>query len=42
MTTRPVCAIFTHLPSSGANPNPSAPITAPEWTIARAPMTQLP
>ncbi len=40
MTTLPSCSIFSQRPWSGAKPKPSAPITAPPWTMPRAPMRQ--
>jgi len=40
MTTPPICGILIHSLPSGANPKPSAPMTAPECRIARLPMRQ--
>ena len=40
ITTRAICGILSHTPSSSAMPKPSAPITAPECTIVRAPIAQ--
>ncbi len=40
ITTRPICGTLSQRPSSIAMPNPSAPITTPECSMTRSPMTQ--
>jgi hypothetical protein len=39
MITFPTCGTLWYEPSSNANPNPSAPMIAPEWRMQRSPTT---